>query len=119
MQNHLRHAKLYFEAGGSPTPKHHLCLHMFLSMATKGNPKYYHTYRDETLNGLIAKLCAAAHRFAFHTEVHRRFANLQQLRRDRPVPVSVAGCTLKINLYIYIYIYIFFWGRKQATQTEE
>ena len=94
MHNYLRHARLYFKAGGKPTPKHHLCLHLFISMATKGNPKYFHTYRDETLNGLIAKLCAAVHRFVFHTEVHRRFANLQQLRRDRHVPASVAGCTL-------------------------
>ena len=94
MQHYVRHAKLYFKAGGKPTPKHHLCLHLFVSMATRGNPKYYHTYRDETLNGLIAKLCAAVHRFVFHTEVHRRFANLQQLCRGRLVPASVAGCTL-------------------------
>ena len=50
-----------------------------------------------TLNGIIAQLCTAVHRCVFHAEVHRRFANMQQLRRDRNVPFSVLQAVLRLR----------------------
>ena len=80
LSEYLRHVSLYLQAGGKSTPKHHLCVHMIQRSSRLGNPKYYHTYRDETLNGLVAKLARAAHRWVFHTCVHRRYAWLRECR---------------------------------------
>eukprot|EP00439_Symbiodinium_sp_Y106_P030035 s4351_g3.t1 len=55
LQLYLRFLTLYLKAGGVWRPKCHLLVHMIQRALHRGNPRLYSTYRDESLNGIIAK----------------------------------------------------------------
>ena len=59
---YIRFLTLYMRAGGVWRPKCHLLLHLCQRALLKGNPRLYSTYRDESLNGTIAKIARSAHR---------------------------------------------------------
>ena len=61
----MRHTHLFHRAGGLLKPKHHLMVHMIQRCGVAGNPLTYHTYRDESLNGTIAKIARSCHRWTF------------------------------------------------------
>ena len=71
------HARAYFEAGGRPTPKHHMMYHMVVSIPRTGNPLYTSTYRDETLNHVLGQIARSAHRSQFCLECHRKLHLLE------------------------------------------
>ena len=79
MAAYLRHMSLYERAGGQIIPKHHLLIHCFQRTASLGNPKYYHTYKDESLNGVVVKIARSSHRLTFYDTVHRKFNVLRKL----------------------------------------
>lgn len=56
---------LFERAGGNLTPKCHLMFHCIFKAAKQGNPRYYSTYRDESLNGTIAAIARSCHRRAW------------------------------------------------------
>ena len=60
-------------------PKHHWMVHCVQQPPTFGNPRFHHTYRDESLNGVIAKIAKTSARSTFAVTVHRKFGILQQL----------------------------------------
>ena len=70
----LSHLK-YAREGGVPfTPKHHLFLHLTWRSSKHGNPKYYSTFLDESLNGKIAAICRSAHRSRLQERVFLKYA---------------------------------------------
>ena len=74
----MRHAVCFAKAGGDLKPKHHLMIHLLQRMHVHGNPLYYHTYRDESLNGIVAKIAKSCHRWCFAEMTHRKYAVLEQ-----------------------------------------
>ena len=80
MQAYLRHVCMFKRGGGALTPKHHLMFHLVQKTFERGNPKYYHCYRDESLNDIVGKIASTAHRLTFAETVHRKFNVLQALQ---------------------------------------
>ena len=70
MQHYLRFLTLYLKAGGVWRPKCHLLLHLIQRAMVQGNPRLYSTYRDESLNGVIAKIARSAHRLTWGNVIH-------------------------------------------------
>ena len=68
-----RFVTLYLQAGGEVTPKVHLMYHLILESERKGNPKFYQTYHDETMNGIVAKIAASCHRLTWARSIMRKF----------------------------------------------
>ena len=62
MQHYLHVSILFQRAGGHLTPTFHLMLHCIQRSRCLGNPKHYMTYRDESLNGAIARVARSVHR---------------------------------------------------------
>eukprot|EP00959_Pyramimonas_sp_CCMP1952_P415681 8709658-Pyramimonas_sp.AAC.1 len=54
-------------------PKHHLFRHLAAHICRKGNPRYYNTYWDESINGVIAKIANTTHRARFERMVFRKY----------------------------------------------
>ena len=68
-----RHVHLYLRTGGTCLPKYHLMMHMLHRVAIHGNPSSYSTYRDESLNGVLAKIARSCHRSAFGFGCHWKY----------------------------------------------
>ena len=78
MQHYLRFLTLYLKAGGVWRPKCHLLLHLIQRAMVQGNPRLYSTYRDESLNGVIAKIARSAHRSTWGNVIHFKCCILNQ-----------------------------------------
>jgi hypothetical protein len=59
-------------AEGHLVPKFHLFWHLTVGMIVHGNARFYHTYPDERLNGIIASLASKCHPRTFADTVLRR-----------------------------------------------
>ena len=81
MDAYLKHMSLFERAGGNIIPKHHLLIHCFQRTSVLGNPKFYHTYKDESLNGVIVKIARSSHRLTFYETVHKKFNVLRKLNQ--------------------------------------
>lgn len=77
--SYLSFGILFERAGGDIKPKFHLLLHCFASSFEKGNPRYYTTYQDESLNGVIAGIAASSHRRNWQATIHRKINMLTAL----------------------------------------
>ena len=72
--DNIKRAFTLCEPAGVPyIPKSHMMLHLGHSACDQGNPYYYHTFVDESLNGSIAKLAATCHRMTFYKRVLEGF----------------------------------------------
>jgi hypothetical protein len=74
---YMRHEMLCRRAGMRSLPKHHCMQHLVKRICFKGNPLSYSTYRDESLNGVIARIAASCHRRTFGMSVHEKYIYLQ------------------------------------------
>jgi hypothetical protein len=79
LNDYTHHCTLYFRAGGLLKPKHHQLFHMILDSSWKGHPSLYATFRDESLNGVIAGIARSCHRNSFAEVVHFKFSALQAM----------------------------------------
>ncbi len=70
-------------AGIGLSPKWHLMLHIVAKAFEWGNPHYYSTFLDESLNGLLAKMAKACHRLTWHRSVLAAFRWASQSRQVR------------------------------------
>lgn len=70
---YIRHCDMYMRAGGTFVPKHHLMLHCIQRISYLGNPRFYHCYHDESLNGVVVKIAKSCHRMTFMHTVHQKF----------------------------------------------
>ena len=69
-------------------PKHHLVFHLLLKSSFHGNPCYYATWLDESLNKVLKSACKNACAATFEGSVLLRMKELLKdgpgLKRDRP-----------------------------------
>ena len=79
LNDYTHHVSLYHRAGGKLKPKHHMMFHMILDSSWKGAPSLYATFRDESLNGVIAGIARSCHRKRFGEIIHFKFSALQSL----------------------------------------
>ena len=73
-------------AGIPPTPKWHLMLHIASRARRDGNPAWYATFLDESLNGNLAAMAKGCHRRTWHTSLLAafRWVSAGASRRVRP-----------------------------------
>lgn len=69
-------------AGLALLPKCHMMYHMIQRAVRKGNPRMYSTYIDESLNGVIARVCRSVHRRGWALEVYRKLAMMDSLQQQ-------------------------------------
>ncbi len=53
-------------------PKHHLWCHLVAECQALGNPRFYQTFLDESLNSTLKGCCRGAHQAVFERTVLRR-----------------------------------------------
>ena len=70
---YIRHCTMHIRSGGNFVPKHHLMLHCIQRIAVLGNPRWYHCYHDESLNGVVKKIAKSCHRMTFMHSVHQKY----------------------------------------------
>ena len=68
--SYKRFLRFYHEAGGSMLPKCHLMFHLIQRSLFKGNPKRYTTYKDESFNGVLARIARSSHRRTWANVIH-------------------------------------------------
>ena len=54
-----------------------LAVHMMINAAYKGNPKYYSTYLDESLNRTFIKIARTCHRVTFEKRMFSKYLGWQ------------------------------------------
>ena len=79
LNDYTHHVTLYQRAGGILKPKHHMMFHCILDSSWKGAPSLWATFRDESLNGVIAGIARSCHRNRFGEVVRFKFAALQAM----------------------------------------
>ena len=62
-----------------PKPKHHAIRCMTLAMERCGNPRYYATWLDETVNALVARIARSVHPAHFALEVMKKYMLLRTI----------------------------------------
>ena len=77
------HVRCFKLAGAELKPKAHAMLHCIQRSKVLGSPRFYHTYRDESMNRIIANIAVASHRALFAVSVFMKFAVMQQLGLGR------------------------------------
>lgn len=70
---YIRHCAMYLRAGGVFVPKHHFMIHCIQRFQYLGNPRFYHCYHDESLNGVVVKIVKPCRRMQFMHIVHEKF----------------------------------------------
>ena len=79
LDSYIHHVTLFSRCGGRLRPKHHMMFHLIEQCDKIGAPAVRATYRDESLNGVIARIAQSCHRNHFGEAVHAKFAQLQAL----------------------------------------
>ena len=79
MCSYLRFHIAFVRAGGGAIPKSHLMVHMIQNTALHGNPRFYWSFRNESLNGVVTKIARGAHRLTFMITVLNKFKWLHDL----------------------------------------
>ena len=75
--HYMHHLILYDRAGGHIYPKHHLLIHMIQRAGRLGNPRFYMTYKNESLNGVIARIAASCHRSCWGDVIQNKYNRLR------------------------------------------
>jgi hypothetical protein len=70
---------MYTRAGGHLFYKCHQMFHMIHKLDKVGHPAFYHTFLDESINGLLAKLSRNLYRNTWQERVHWRISVFQEL----------------------------------------
>ena len=83
MFDHLtRMLRLWVSSGLDAKPKLQLLMHMCDRCVSQGNPAYYATWADETLNKILGSLGRAAHRSVWECRILTYFEQTQ-LRKPK------------------------------------
>ena len=77
----LRHLCMAEKAEISFVPKHHMFAHMTQRIVKQGNPKFYSTFLDESLNAVISYIAGSVHRKHWEKRVFQRLR--LQVRMDK------------------------------------
>ena len=76
----IRHLVMAEKAGLPFVPKHHLWAHMTQRIIKQGNPRYYSTFLDESLNAVISYIAGSVHRAHWEKRIFERLR--LQVRMD-------------------------------------
>eukprot|EP00959_Pyramimonas_sp_CCMP1952_P416758 8731419-Pyramimonas_sp.AAC.1 len=60
------------DAGNEHLPKCHMFVHVTQKIHVQGNPRYYSTFLDESLNLVIANMAAASHKQNWELSIMQR-----------------------------------------------
>ena len=80
---------LFSRAGGHLNPKNHLMLHLIQGLDFHGNARYYHTYNDESFNGVIARIARSCHRLCWSEVIFRKVFTASLLELERRAGLEV------------------------------
>ncbi|CAL1136592.1 unnamed protein product [Cladocopium goreaui] len=83
--SYVRFLSFYAKAGGNITPKCHFMLHLIQRSLFKGNPRLYTTYRDESFNGLLAKIARSCHRRTWMNAIHWKCRELHSKHHQKVI----------------------------------
>lgn len=75
---YVRFLHFYAKANGNITPKCHFMMHLIQRSLFKGNPRLYTTYRDESFNGMLAKVARSCHRKTWMNTIHWKSRELHE-----------------------------------------
>jgi len=78
----LRHMALMDEVPSPKAPKSHMFAHLTLRIPHWGNPRFYSTFLDESLNLTLAVVAAASHRLTWERSIFDRMRLLPHLERN-------------------------------------
>lgn len=82
LMHYDRFIVLCSRAGYPLLPKAHLMYHCIQRAVFQGNPRTYTTYKDESYNGAIARVCRSVHRHNWAYCVYRKLQILEAVRAD-------------------------------------
>eukprot|EP00959_Pyramimonas_sp_CCMP1952_P431213 9031259-Pyramimonas_sp.AAC.1 len=71
--------------GYSLQPKSHQFVHMTLSIGVKGNPRFYNTFHDESLNLILAGIASVSHRATWERTIFQRVQLLPIVQISLPL----------------------------------
>lgn len=72
LESYHRFNVLFHRTGIQQNPKSHQMYHMLYESKMNGNPSFYHSYANETLNGRIARIARTCHRKTWTESVFRK-----------------------------------------------
>eukprot|EP00959_Pyramimonas_sp_CCMP1952_P430694 9020002-Pyramimonas_sp.AAC.1 len=78
----LRHMALMGEVASPKAPKSHMFAHLTLRIPHWGNPRFYSTFLDESLNLTLAVVASASHRLTWERSIFDRMRLLPHIERD-------------------------------------
>jgi len=78
----LRHLTLMEDAGVDYLPKAHMFVHITQKIPKQGNPRFFSTFLDETLNLTIANIAAACHKANWELFIFRRLRLLPLVKKN-------------------------------------
>ena len=78
-----RHVSLSEKAGVAMKPKHHMLGHLVGRTAKHGNPGFYSTFEDESINRVLKQVGHAAHRSVWEARVFMTFAKVEDARGQK------------------------------------
>ena len=58
-------------------PKHHAFVHLTLRMAQMGNARFYSTFHDESVNGVMATIAGSCHRLTWQSRCLQKYSSLE------------------------------------------
>ena len=62
-----------------------MAIHMSMGARVKGNPRFYTTYLDESLNKVFIAIAKQCHRRTFERRLFARY-KLRMMRHEQPYP---------------------------------
>ena len=62
----------YWKAGGEVKPKVHMMRHLIRRSSGLGNPRSYSQFRNESVNGVLARIARSCHRRSWNIMVHKK-----------------------------------------------
>ena len=81
--SYKRFLRFYSQAGLNLLPKCHLMFHLIQRCLSKGNPKRYSTYRDESFNGVVARIARSSHRRTWMNVIHWKCQSVHMKSHER------------------------------------
>ena len=85
---HAATMALMDEVASPKAPKSHLFPHLTLRIPHWGNPRFYSTYLDESLNRTFIKIAASCHRRTFERRMFSKFKHWSMRHMNDELIVS-------------------------------
>ena len=67
--------------------KSYLLIHLIIEARHTGNPCFYSTYRDESFNGVLAKIARATHRLDWYHGIFKKVSVFNAFHQSQSMHV--------------------------------